>query len=125
MIEPIKVELISATASEIQQQLSCGKLSSVDLISQCFAQIDAHNHKGMDLHALISVAPRGNTLAVAEKLDEERKAGKVRSPLHGIPVVLKDNILTAHGLGMNTTCGAQLSCRWNGQGQRCHSTKVD
>ena len=83
------LELISATASDFQKQLHDGSLSSVKLVERYLAHIDAHNHKGMSLHVLISTAPRDNVLAIAQQLDDERRAGKVRSALHGIPIVLK------------------------------------
>jgi len=82
-------ELISATASDLQKQLHEGTLSSVKLVERYLAHIDAHNHQGMSLHALISTAPRDNVLAIAQRLDDERRAGKVRGALHGIPIVLK------------------------------------
>lgn len=87
------IELIKASANELQQQLQDGSLTSVQLVERCLAQIEAHNYKGMSLHAVISVAPREKVLAVARNLDEERKRGKARSPLHGIPIVLKVSIL--------------------------------
>lgn len=54
---------------------------------------------------MISVAPKHELLRIARKLDEERARGKRRGPLHGIPVVLKDNIMTDADLGMDTTVG--------------------
>lgn len=89
MTQTNDLELIKANAAELQQQLQDGSLTSVQLIERCLAQIEAHNYKGMSLHAVISVAPREKVLAVAKQLDEERKSGKVRSSLHGIPILLK------------------------------------
>lgn len=57
------------------------------------------------MRALISVAPKHEVLKIARKLDDERARGKVRGPLHGIPIVLKDNIMTDEKLGMDTTVG--------------------
>ena len=85
----LDTELLSATASDLQQQLHDGTLTSIKLVERYLAHIAAHNYKGMSLHALISTAPEDNVLAIARQLDDERKAGTVRSALHGIPMVLK------------------------------------
>jgi amidase len=45
----------------------------------------------LNLRAIIETAPVDNVLAIAQKLDEERAAGKVRSPLHGVPIAVKDS----------------------------------
>jgi len=89
MSATLDTELISITASDLQKQLHDGSLTSVKLVERYLAHIAAHNYKGMSLHALISTAPQDNVLAIARQLDDERKAGRVRSALHGIPIVLK------------------------------------
>ncbi|KAL7944871.1 amidase signature domain-containing protein [Trichoderma barbatum] len=69
-------------------------------------QVNKHNRNGLNLGALISVAPREQLLARAQFLDQERAAGKARSPLHGIPFIVKDAIATDPQLGMDTTAGS-------------------
>jgi amidase len=80
---------LTATASSLQYMLENKNLTSVQIIDTYLQQIDKFNHKGPCLNALISVAPRDILISTAESLDEERRNGKVRSPLHGIPIILK------------------------------------
>lgn len=90
------------TVSEIQQLMSAGKLSARDLTAAYLEHIDKIDKNGPALNAVIEVNPEA--LVLAEAMDAERKAGKVRGPLHGIPVMLKDNIGTADQ--MQTTAGS-------------------
>ena len=77
---------LTTTATGLQRLLSTNALTSVQIVTQYLAQIDKYEPK---LNALISRAPREKVLAVAASLDEERKNGRIRSPLHGIPIILK------------------------------------
>lgn len=94
------------TASELQKLLEARVLSSVEIVGTYLAQIEAHNRRGRQLRALISIAPKHQLLAIAQYLDDERAEGKTRGPLHGIPIVVKDNIMTDPRLGMDTTVGS-------------------
>ncbi|KAI1272252.1 amidase signature enzyme [Xylaria sp. FL0933] len=96
-------DCLRATAADLLHLLGTGKLSSVHLVEQCLAQIERHEPT---LNALVSIAPRSVVLRIANELDEERRGGRVRSPLHGIPVILKDCFITASSLGMKTCAGA-------------------
>ncbi len=82
------VPLLRATAHELQQRLATG-LTSVELVEACLAQIERHNHNGMKLNAIVSVCPREIAIEQARRCDKERAEGKVRSAIHGIPIVLK------------------------------------
>ncbi len=82
----------TATIPEIQSAISAGALTSEKLTSLCLARIAAYDHAGPKLNAVITLNPRA--LDESRALDAERKAGKSRGPLHGIPVVLKDNFDT-------------------------------
>ena len=93
------------SAFELSEMLNSQCITSVEIVKAYLHQIDQHNRRGRQLRALISVAPRHELLKWARKLDAERARGKRRSPLHGIPVVLKDNIMTNADLGMDTTVG--------------------
>lgn len=93
------------SAYELSEMLNCGAITSVEIVQAYLHQIELHNRRGRQLRALISVAPRHELMRIARKLDEERNRGKRRGPLHGIPVVLKDNIMTDASLGMDTTVG--------------------
>lgn len=85
-----------------QQALASGELSSEQLVTFYLRQIDAHNNAGYQLAAISDINP--DALAQARLLDAERRQGKLRSALHGLPVVLKANIATRDS--MPTTAGA-------------------
>src|ERR1051325_8984833 len=90
--------VVEATIPEMQAALREGRVTSRELVQQSLAPTPADKDK---LHAAITVNP--NALKEADERDSERKAGKIRGPLHGIPIALKDNI---HTTDMPTTGGA-------------------
>ncbi|MEP6783205.1 MAG: amidase family protein [Acidobacteriota bacterium] len=95
---PAPFSVVEATIPEMQKAMADGRTSSRHLVEQYLQRIALYNDK---FNALITVNPKA--LEEADRLDQERKAGKTRGPLHGIPVALKDNILTAD---LRTTGGA-------------------
>ncbi len=95
-------ELEEATITDLQAGMKSGKYTSVRLCQLYLARIQAMDKTGPNLHAVIETNP--DALAIAAQLDAERKAGKLRGPLHGIPVLIKDNIAT--GDKMLTTAGS-------------------
>ncbi|KAK0757115.1 LOW QUALITY PROTEIN: hypothetical protein N5P37_010644 [Trichoderma harzianum] len=95
------IDLLTATAEDLQQLLTTDELTSVELVDLCFAQMDRHDNY---LRAVLQRNPQARTVAAA--LDLERKNGHLRGPLHGIPILIKDNITTHPSLGMNTTGGS-------------------
>jgi amidase len=78
-------------------------VTSAQLVALYLKRIDAYDKKGPAINAVITLNP--HALDEAKALDAERKAGKVRGPLHGVPVVLKDNYDT---FDLPTTAGSQL-----------------
>ncbi|PON26710.1 hypothetical protein TGAM01_v204211 [Trichoderma gamsii] len=98
--------LLTSTAYDIQQLFDRSELTAESLVEQVLDQVDRHNGNGLDLRALISVAPRQKLLERAQLLDQERADRKTRSPLHGIPFIVKDAIATDPKLGMDTTAGS-------------------
>ena len=72
--------------------MASGRATSVELVNAYLARIAAYDHAGPALNAMIRLNP--NALADAAARDAERKAGRVRGPLHGIPIILKDNYST-------------------------------
>lgn len=85
----VPLDLLTATVADLRQLLSRGEMHSVDLIEVYLDQIHRHNHRGMELNAVICTAPKGFVVREAKRLDQERGEGKVRGPLHGIPVIIK------------------------------------
>ncbi|MFN7978514.1 MAG: amidase [Vicinamibacterales bacterium] len=95
-------ELHEATVDSLQEAMTSGRLTARDITERYLARIDALNRQGPELRAIIEVNP--DALEIADRLDGERKAGRVRGPLHGIPIALKDNIDTHDR--MTTTAGS-------------------
>ncbi|KAI1368526.1 putative glutamyl-tRNA amidotransferase subunit A [Xylaria arbuscula] len=96
------LNLLTATASDLEAALRSGHLTSEELVFAYLRRIKEYNGY---LKAIISTPPEDHVLSIARNLDLERSAGKIRGPLHGIPIVLKDNIATDPELGMETTAG--------------------
>ncbi len=94
--------LQEATISRLQQWMEDGTESAVSLTVQYMQRIADVNQAGPCLRAVIELNP--DAIYIAEKLDQERAAGQLRGPLHGIPVLIKDNINTADH--MHTSAGS-------------------
>jgi len=90
------------TISELQEKMASGRLSSEQITGAYLKRIAEMDQDGPAIHAVIELNPDAKSIAKA--MDEERKKGKLRGPLHGIPVLLKDNIETADR--MMTTAGS-------------------
>ena len=90
------------TIDKLQQKMQSGEYTSRAISEMYLKRINEIDKKGPSLNAVIEINP--DALAIADRLDNERKAGKVRGPMHGIPVLIKDNINT--GDKMFTTAGA-------------------
>jgi len=95
-------ELDEATVADLQAGMVSGKFSAQGLAEKYLARIDAVDKRGPAVNSVIEVNPEA--LAIADSLDKERSAKGVRGPLHGIPVLIKDNIDTADR--MLTTAGS-------------------
>ena len=93
--EPFKdeFELKEITILQLQQDMQNGKYTSEKLVSLYLERIQKLDKNGPRLNSVIELNP--DALLLARELDKERKSGKVRSSLHGIPVLIKDNIDTA------------------------------
>ncbi|SFH76674.1 amidase [Halpernia frigidisoli] len=95
-------ELDEVTISDLQNKMAQGTYTSAQITQLYLKRIEAIDKNGPKLNSMIEVNP--DALQIAKVMDKERKAGKSRGPLHGIPVVIKDNIDTADK--MMTTAGA-------------------
>lgn len=91
-------DLFEASIDELQTQMSSGALSAEDLVRYYLTRIEAYDEQ---LNAVMVVNP--NAVEAAQALDVERRENGVRGPLHGIPVIVKDNYET---VGMATTAGS-------------------
>lgn len=94
--------LEEVTVDELQKGLQSGKYTSKYIATLYLQRIESIDKKGPAINSVIEINP--DALLIAEQMDKERKSGKVRGPLHGIPVLIKDNIDTADK--MMTTAGA-------------------
>jgi Asp-tRNA(Asn)/Glu-tRNA(Gln) amidotransferase A subunit family amidase len=98
-------DVTEKSIGELQSAMTAGQVSSVDLVHAYLERIAAFDQQGPALNAVLYLNP--NAVQVASELDGERAAGRTRGPLHGIPVLLKDNYDTSD---MPTT-GASLVLR--------------
>jgi amidase len=96
------VELDEPTIAGLQADMQAGRLTAHQLVENYLDRIKRLDRKGPQLRSIIESNP--DALSLAEELDRERKAQGPRGPLHGIPVLLKDNIDTADR--MTTTAGS-------------------
>ncbi len=94
--------VIERPIAELQAGMAAGDYTSVELVEAYFARIEALDANGPKLNSVIERNP--DALKAAKKADADRKVGRWRGPLHGIPILLKDNIDT--GDKMLTTAGS-------------------
>ncbi len=102
LVPPPAFELSEKSIAELQAQMTAGHMTSrrlVDLYTRRIADLD---QRGPRLNHVLQVNP--DARSIADDLDRERRAGHVRGPLHGIPILIKDNIATADQ--METTAGS-------------------
>ena len=99
---PDDFELHEVTILQLQQHLQTGKYTSEQLVDSYLKRIQELDKNGPALNSIIEINP--DAPAIARQIDQERKSGKIRGPLHGIPVLIKDNISTSDK--MLTTVGS-------------------
>jgi amidase len=95
-------DLEEATVADLQARMQSGRETSRSLVDKYLARIDAIDRSGPTLHSVIEINP--DAQSIADALDAERKTKGPRGPLHGIPILIKDNIATADR--MMTTAGS-------------------
>src|SRR5215813_5863987 len=94
--------LNEATVAQLQAMMSSGELTSVQLTRYYLRRIERLDQHGPGVHSVLEVNP--DALSLAREADRLRRMGDVRGPLHGIPILLKDNVDT--GDRMQTTAGS-------------------
>jgi amidase len=95
-------ELDEITIANLQAGMASGKFTARSITEKYLARIEEIDKQGPALNSVIEINP--DALAIADALDQERKANHLRGPMHGIPVLIKDNIDTADR--MQTTAGS-------------------
>ncbi|RZJ25751.1 MAG: amidase, partial [Flavobacterium sp.] len=100
--DPAHFELDEETITSLQEKMVSGKYSSEALVRLYLKRIEDIDRNGPKLNSVIELNP--DALSIAKAMDDERKNGKIRGQLHGIPILIKDNINTADK--MQTTAGA-------------------
>jgi amidase len=100
--KPGPFELDERTVTDLQKKMASGEETARSLAEKYLFRIDEVDRKGPELRSVIETNP--DALEIAAELDGERKAGRLRGPLHGIPVLVKDNVGTADR--MTTTAGS-------------------
>ena len=96
------LEIAEATVTQLQDAMKTGKYTSERLVELYLERIEALDQHGAAINSILETNP--DAMQIARKRDAERAAGKLRGPLHGIPILLKDNIATADR--MKTTAGS-------------------
>ena len=95
-------DLQEATVAQLQQHMESGQDTARTLVDKYLARIAALDRSGPELRSVLEINP--DAQSVADTLDAERRAGRVRGPLHGIPILIKDNVATHDR--MMTTAGS-------------------
>ncbi len=101
-------ELDEFTISDLQNGMKSGKFTARSIAEKYLGRIEAIDKQGPTINSIIEINP--DALALADAMDKERAAGKVRGALHGIPILIKDNIDTADK--MMTTAGSLALLGW-------------
>ena len=100
--DPTDFELNEATIQQLQAAMASGERSARSITEAYLERIASFDRQGPTLRSVIETNP--DALSIADQLDQERQAGSVRGPLHGVPILVKDNIDTADR--MTTTAGS-------------------
>lgn len=98
----VRADLVEVSIAELSRRMAAGELTSLALVRGYLERIEVIDRSGPRLRSVIEVNPDAE--AIAAELDRERAAGKLRGPLHGIPILVKDNLDS--GDRMETTAGS-------------------
>jgi hypothetical protein len=84
-----RFDVLTTNVADLQVLLHSGRKTSVNLVNDYLDQIERHNIAGLEIRALISIAPRASLIKLARARDLEREQDYCRGPMHGIPVIVK------------------------------------
>jgi amidase len=98
----LALEIEEVGIAQLQKGMESGRYSARSIVEAYLKRIEAIDRSGPTLRSVVEINP--DALAIADRLDRERREGRIRGPLHGIPILVKDNIETADG--METTAGS-------------------
>ncbi len=101
-IDYTSFDLNEMTIIQLQEKMNSGEITSEEITQKYLDRIELIDQKGPELRSVIEINP--DALVIARQMDEERKSGKIRSAMHGIPILIKDNIDT--GDRMQTSAGS-------------------
>lgn len=101
------IDIMDATVADLSEEMETGNVTSERLVQMYIDRINAYDKK-QKINSIIGINP--NAIKEAQQLDAERKAGKIRGPLHGIPVLIKDNYDLE---GTATTAGSLALANWS------------
>jgi hypothetical protein len=86
---PRSIDLLTIEAHDLSQLVGNGTITSVQIVQEYLRRIELDNVHGLQLRAVLSLSPPEDVFATAKMLDQERKDGRVRSSLHGLPAFVK------------------------------------
>ncbi|KPM45951.1 hypothetical protein AK830_g653 [Neonectria ditissima] len=89
MANPPLFDVLTTTADDLRKLIGSGRINSWQIVESYLSHIETHNTKGAKCRAIISTPPRVQLMAWAARLDKERHEGRLRGPMHGIPILLK------------------------------------
>ncbi|KAJ9113977.1 hypothetical protein QFC22_005795 [Naganishia vaughanmartiniae] len=101
-----QIDFLTVTIKDLQGYLADKRTTSVELVQAYLDRIEANNRKGLELRAVMETPPVRSLLEIARTCDKMRAEGHPLGKLHGIPLLVKDNIATDPKLGMHTTAGS-------------------
>ncbi|KAK2591840.1 hypothetical protein QQS21_010479 [Conoideocrella luteorostrata] len=103
---PPYVDLLSMTARDIASLLENNTFTSLEVVNEYVRRIKLDDRSGLGLHSILELTPLSTLVGIAKQRDLERQCGLIRSPLHGIPLIVKRNMATDASLFIKTSSSA-------------------